>query len=128
MRLLLDTHAWLWWSTGARQLGPRAREAILTASEVQFSVASAWEIAIKTSRKRLALPPEMHIPTDLARNGFRILEIRLAHALGVESLPPIHHDPFDRLLVSQALAEGLTIVTADPVISRYRVPVMAARE
>ncbi len=125
-RLLLDTHTWIWWSSGARQLGPWTRELIRKAAEVHFSVASAWEIAIKSGNRRLSLPPEMNIPQDLASDGFRVLDVTLDHALGVQSLPRHHGDPFDRLLVSQALAEGLTIVTSDRNIARYPVPVLPA--
>lgn len=126
-RLLLDTHVWLWWQAGDRRLGPAARHAIGAAAEARFSAASAWEIAIKSALGKLALPAGADIEAELERDGFVPLPVEIVHALGVRALPALHGDPFDRLLVAQARAEGFTLVTADPALGRYGVPVMDAR-
>lgn len=125
-RLLLDTHTWIWWSTGSRQLGPLARQSIKSAAEVMFSAASAWEISIKIARRRLEVDRGVRIREHVLADRFRVLDITLEHATGTRSLPLVHGDPFDRLLISQAIAEGLTIVTADAVFARYPVPVLSA--
>jgi len=123
LRLLLDTHTFLWWSSqrGAR-LSERARELLADgATDVSFSVVSAWEIAIKVGAGRMDLPDtvERYLPDRIRRHGFDLLAIELRHVFRVGSLPLIHRDPFDRMLVAQAQIEGLAILTADPVISRY---------
>ena len=124
MRLLLDTHAFLWWVDGGTRLSVRARRAIANpANECLVSVASAWEMAIKVSlgKLRLPAPPERFVADQLAANGFRLLASELHHVCGVADLPFHHRDPFDRLLVSQALAESLRIVSADPIFRKYGV-------
>ena len=124
MRALLDTHTFLWWVLDIPRLSAESR-AILEdgANELLFSAASAYEIALKARSGRLTLPdsPEAYVPDRLITNGFSRLPIDLAHALRAGTLPWIHRDPFDRLLVAQAQIEGLAILTADPVISRYDV-------
>jgi PIN domain nuclease of toxin-antitoxin system len=127
-RLLLDTHVWLWWQADDRRLGSRARHAIATATDVRFSVASAWEIMVKARLGKLALPANSSIRAELDVHGFQAMAIELAHAEAIAMLPPIHRDPFDRMLVAQAMTEGLTIVTADRVLSRYDVAILAATE
>lgn len=127
-RLLLDTRVWLWWQTADRRLGPATREAIAAAVEVRFSVASAWEIAIKVSLGKLTLPPRADIAAELARDGFDVLAIELSHAAAVTELPRHHPDPFDRMLVAQARVEDLTLVTADAALARYGVSIMRATE
>jgi PIN domain nuclease of toxin-antitoxin system len=125
--LLLDTHVWLWWLDDNPQLGPQARAAIgRTDSEIWVSAASAWEIAMKVALGRLDLgePPEICLPRELKRSGFRPLAVAVDHAVGVARLPLHHRDPFDRLLVAQAQLEGLTIVTSDPRIAKYDVPTL----
>lgn len=128
MTLLLDTHAFLWWLAGSRKLGRRARRAIESGDAVWLSAASAWEIAIKAALGRLELAegPEAALPRELARSGFQPLGISVAHALAAGALPPHHADPFDRMLVAQADAEGLTLVTADDIFDRYGVPTLDA--
>jgi PIN domain nuclease of toxin-antitoxin system len=131
MTLLLDTHTFLWWLEGSRKLGRRARRTIGAAeSAVWVSAATAWEIAIKTALGRLTLSeaPETCLPREILRSGFQPLAISIGHALAVRALPPHHADPFDRLLVAQAEAEGMTLVTADTVFERYGVPTLDARE
>lgn len=125
MRVLLDTHAFLWWVSerGAR-LSDRAREVIVDGdTEVALSIASVWEIAIKTGAGRMDLPDavERYVPDRLQRHAIELLAIELSHALRAGALPRIHGDPFDRMLVAQAQVEGLPILTANPMISRYDV-------
>lgn len=124
MRALLDTHSYLWWVTGDPRLSDRVREVIEDGrNEVLLSVASAWELAIKSALGRLDLsePIDELLPDSLARNGFRPLAVELPHALRVARLPPIHTDPFDRMIVAQAQVEDLPILTSDPAITRYAV-------
>ncbi len=125
MRLLLDTHTFLWWSSehGAR-LSERARDLLADGvTGVSFSVASAWEIAIKVGSGRLGLPDtvERYVPDRVRFHGFDMLPIELSHVFRAGTLPPIHRDPFDRLLIAQAQIEGIPILTADPAITRYDV-------
>lgn len=127
-RLLLDTQVWVWWKAADPRLGPVARKAIQDAGEVRFSAASAWEIAIKVGVGKLRLPYHGGLKAELAKHGFLPLPIEMEHAMGVATLPRIHRDPFDRLLVSQALAERLTIVTADAIMSRYPAAFLPAME
>jgi PIN domain nuclease of toxin-antitoxin system len=128
VRVLLDTHAFLWWtSEDGRRLSDRARALLIDPStDAIVSVASAWEIAIKTATGRLEIEgdAEHWVPERIAQYGFSALPVELAHALRVAGLPPIHRDPFDRLLVAQAQVEGIPIVTSDPAISRYDIDVI----
>lgn len=127
-RLLLDTHVWLWWQADDRRLGALARHAIRTATEVWFSAASAWEIAIKASLGKLTLPRGADIESALALDGFRPLPVAITHAEAVRTLRVLHRDPFDRMLVAQARCEGLTILTADSRLAEYDVPLLSATE
>ena len=126
--LLLDTHAWIWYKLSSRRLGPVARAAIASAPDVYLSAASAWEIAIKTSAGKLAPPYNGAIEAELAFDRFTGLPVMLVHTEALRTLPMVHRDPFDRMLVAQAKCEGLTIVTADPHIARYGVGVLNATE
>lgn len=124
MRALLDTHTFLWWDLDDPHISALAGELIGSdESEILVSTASLWEIAIKASRRRLELPGpvERYVPSRLATYRFKPLPVTVEHALRVAALPPIHGDPFDRLLVAQAQVEGLPIITADPAIGRYDV-------
>lgn len=126
MRLLLDTHAWLWWLGDDRRLGRRARQALSNPrSEVYVSAASAWEIAIKEAIGKLRLQ-KADLESEIAANGFLELPIRTRHALVAGRLAPVHEDPFDRMLVAQAQVEELAVVTSDPVFERYGVNVLEA--
>jgi len=124
MRLLLDTHAFLWWVGDAAQLSRQARQAIADpASECLFSLVSAWELAIKVSlgKLQLSLPLRRFIPEQLAANRFRLLDLSFSHVARVEILEMHHRDPFDRLLAAQALEEKLEIVSADAIFEKYGV-------
>ena len=122
MALLLDTQAFLWWVTDDRRLSKRAARAI-AASPCLLSVASCWEMAIKVTLGRLTLPGpvERFVQEQLEVNGFNLLAVSLEHAGGVADLPFHHRDPFDRLLAAQALAEELSIVSADAIFPKYGV-------
>ena len=125
MRLLLDTHALLWWLAGGDELRTAAYEAIASsASVVHVSAASAWEMSIKRAKGHLDSPTDL--VDAMAANGFAELAIHVAHAELAGALPSHHADPFDRLLVAQARIEGLTIVTRDPAFEAYGVPLLAA--
>jgi len=126
-RLLLDTHVWLWWQSNDARLGPDTRRILKQASEVRFSTASAWEIAIKISVGKLTLPKTADIAVELAQSDFIALPVELRHTDEVRRLPVLHRDPFDRMLVAQARAEGLTLVTADDQLSAYGVATINAK-
>jgi PIN domain nuclease of toxin-antitoxin system len=118
VRLLLDTHAFLWWCGDDPRLGDVERQAIRDgANEAYLSAASVWEMAIKQALGRLQVPEP--VSAAAARLGFEPLPIAFAHAEATALLPPLHRDPFDRLLVAQARTEGLTLVTSDPMIRAY---------
>lgn len=122
MKLLLDTHAVLWWQTDDRRLSKPARKAIQTADIVWVSAASAWEVAIKTALGRLRLSEPFAI--TVASDDLTELPVLFAHAATLATLPPYHADPFDRMLVAQALAEGATLVSKDTALGAYGVPVV----
>jgi PIN domain nuclease of toxin-antitoxin system len=124
--LLLDTHAFLWFVTGDRRISPGAREAIERDDvRLTLSAASVWEMAIKSSLGRLTLPTTLHqYVEDKLTEGFDVLPVDWTHATFVERLPFHHRDPFDRLLVAQALVESLPIVTRDRVFGKYGVQVV----
>lgn len=125
MRLLLDTHALLWWLSADPTLSPTATEAIADGTNTVFvSAASAWEMAIKRSLGKLTYPDEL--AEALAACGFQTLPISLAHALAAGALPRHHDDPFDRILIAQAQIEGLLLVTRDERIRRYPVATLPA--
>ncbi|MBN4002161.1 type II toxin-antitoxin system VapC family toxin [Nostoc sp. 'Peltigera membranacea cyanobiont' 210A] len=124
MRALLDTHAFIWWVTNDPQLSANARNLIADSGNILFlSVVSAWEIVIKNKLGKLTLPEpvEQYIPTRLAINRFESLPIQMSHVLQVASLPNIHRDPFDRILIAQSQVENLPIVTIDQKITQYLV-------
>jgi len=124
VRILLDTHYWLWMATGDRRVSPAMREALESRrNDVFVSAASFWETAIKYRLGKLALPlpPHVYAPMMLARAGFPITRDHDGTPAAVAALPGLRRDPFDRLLVEQALAEDLTLATADPVVRSYPV-------
>jgi PIN domain nuclease of toxin-antitoxin system len=125
VKLLLDTHILLWAKAVPDRL-PDAARALLTDldNDLVFSVASLWEVAIKSGLQR----GHFHVDARLMRrrlveDGYEELAVNGGHAVAVAGLPPIHKDPFDRLLVAQAMVEGITLLTADPFVARYPCPV-----
>jgi PIN domain nuclease of toxin-antitoxin system len=129
VKLLLDTHVVLWSVTDPARLSPESRATIEDgANDVLVSIVTAWEIAIKQSLGKLALarPAEQWLPDVLRRTGFEVAGLGLAAALRVRALAWHHRDPFDRLLIAQALEEGYTIVTHDDAFDAYAVPVLRA--
>jgi len=129
LRILLDTHAWLWTVSAPERLSSHARSLVEGREhDVYLSAASAWEIAIKYSQGKLRLPdpPLKYVPSRLEQFGFVTLSIDQAHALHVSTLPVHHRDPFDRLLVAQAQLEHLPILTSDPAFAAYDVRTIAA--
>ncbi|MGH2703808.1 MAG: type II toxin-antitoxin system VapC family toxin [Actinomycetota bacterium] len=127
MRLLLDTNALLWWLAADRSLGRRARALIAdAASSVFVSAATVWEIAIKRSLGKLDSPSDLE--RQIEDNRFVPMPVTLGHAWAAGHLPRHHDDPFDRMLVAQAAAEGLAILTADSRIGLYGIQTVPARE
>jgi len=124
MKLLLDTHTFLWFIMGNRNLGSSARELIEDiANEKFFSVASLWEMAIKLSLGKLTLtaPLDELIPQQLSMNGVELLNITIDHVTEVARLPFHHRDPFDRLLIAQAVVEKMVVVGIDAAFDAYQV-------
>ena len=128
MRLLLDTHFILWagdWVEDASAKSRAARELITDPDNLlHFSPVTVWEVAIKSRRRRDPLPVDAQIfPEALIEAGYIEVPITAAHAAAVAHLPPIHKDPFDRMVVARATVEGLALLTADATIARYPGPV-----
>ena len=127
MKVLLDTHTFLWWIANDSQLSERARTVIEDANHQLFlSAASGWEIAIKTRIGKLKLADDLQgfVSEQLRINAIQVLPIQMAHALHVTTLPDHHRDPFDRMLVAQSQLEQLPILTIDPQIAKYSVTVI----
>ena len=127
MRALLDTHAFLWWISDDPRLSEKAREIIADGrNDLFFSAASGWEISIKAGLGRLEVPENLQrfIADQLSRNAIQVLPIYLSHALHTGTLPVHHRDPFDRILVSQAILEEMPLLSADSQLSRYLVEVV----
>lgn len=126
MKVLLDTHLLLWLAIDSGQISRQARDIVEDESnDLVFSTASIWEIAIKASLKRaeFAIDPRI-LRRELLDNGYEELPIASRHALAILELPRLHGDPFDRLLVAQAMVEGLVLVTADDLLGRYPGPIL----
>ena len=127
MKVLLDTHTFLWWIANDPQLSPRARQIMEDPNtEPLLSAVSGWEIAIKSRLGKLKLPADLQgfVAEQLRVNAIEVLPIEMTHALRVFTLPDHHRDPFDRMLVAQSQLEQLPILTGDPQIARYAVTVM----
>lgn len=125
MRVLLDTHVFLWAVAGHSALKPAARRTIEAADRVYVSAASIWEVAIKARLGKIQADP-LALIAAIDESGFAELPVTAAHAAAVADLPPHHQDPFDRLLIAQALAEPLKLLTADALLSRYSALVIMA--
>lgn len=126
MRLLLDTCTFLWWIENSPRLPKRVRSEVSNpAHEVFVSAASIWEISVKHHAGRLPLPqpPERFAPEQRERHGFSSLPIDEASVLQLHRLPQLHKDPFDRMLVCQAIEHGMTLLTPDRLIGQYSVRV-----
>ena len=125
MKLLLDTHVLLWAAGQPRRLPAAVRRLLEDArNEPMFSAASLWEVAIKSGLGRDDFQVDARVlRRGLLDNGYLELPITSEHAVAIDSLPPIHKDPFDRLLVAQSMVEGITLLTSDPVVARYPAPV-----
>ena len=123
-KLLLDTHVFLWWRVNDRRLSLAIRNAIASADVVFVSAASAWEAAIKIALGRLSIPDTLE--SGVEDSGFEKLPILFSHAEAAGALPAYHQDPFDRMLIAQALVENLTLVSHDRRMERYDVPVLWA--
>lgn len=121
MKLLLDTHLLLWAAAAPTKLSADTRRFLEdAANELIFSVASIWEVAIKSALSRGAFRADPHqFRRGLLEHGYRELPIKGEHAVAVSGLPAIHADPFDRMLIAQSLVEGIPLMTADPVVARY---------
>jgi PIN domain nuclease of toxin-antitoxin system len=125
VRLLLDTHIFVWANTTPSRLSPTARAALVSKSNNVFvSAATAWEIAIKVAVGRLSFVLD-NFEAMVSEPGFEPLQMTAAHGIAAGLLPRHHGDPFDRMLIAQARTEGLTLVTVDRTFSRYDVPVLA---
>jgi PIN domain nuclease of toxin-antitoxin system len=126
MKVLLDTHVFLWWLDDPKKLAPAAATAIGDPqNRVLVSVVSLWEIAIKRVIGKLKAPINLH--TDDSGAGFELLPLEVAHIVATESLPLHHRDPFDRMLIAQATAENATVVPRDPSLTTYgSVPILTA--
>ena len=127
MKLLLDTHVLLWAAGTPRRL-PRAARALLEdeANELVFSAASLWEVAIKQQLGREDFRADVRLlRRGLLDNGYTELPVTSAHAVALDLLPPLHKDPFDRMLIAQALVEGIMLLTADANLARYPGPIQA---
>ena len=121
MKLLLDTHLLLWAAGEPKKLSPKARRLTAdTDNELMFSAASLWEIAIKRALGRADFQADSRLlRRGLIDNGYVELPVFSAHTVAVEALPPIHKDPFDRLLVAQSLVEGIVLLTTDATVAEY---------
>jgi PIN domain nuclease of toxin-antitoxin system len=124
MRLLLDAHILLWWLSSSPRLPKNVRAGIEACDVAYVSAATVWEIAIKVAARKLEFRGDME--EQLALNNFHPLPIAIIHALWAAKLPRHHADPFDRMLVAQASFESLILVTADPQLAVYGVPILRA--
>jgi PIN domain nuclease of toxin-antitoxin system len=124
MRLLLDTHVFLWWNEADPRLSRRVRQLLADPeNSIYLSVASAWEMTLKVQSGKLGLPAAIavYIPARLNHYRMEALPVTLEHVLAAGTLPAYHRDPFDRMLVAQGQVERLPIVTHDPQVRKYAV-------
>ncbi|MFN0317908.1 MAG: type II toxin-antitoxin system VapC family toxin [Burkholderiales bacterium] len=124
MRVLLDTQAFLWWVFADSRLSRRASKVLADEdNDCLLSMASVWELAIKAASGKIKLnePIAQFIPSELRANGFSLLDIRFAHVSAIEQLPQHHRDPFDRLIVAQAIVEDLPVMSVDSALDSYEI-------
>jgi PIN domain nuclease of toxin-antitoxin system len=124
VKVLLDTHTFLWWVADDPQMSVTTKNIIVNPdNDIYLSVISAWEIIIKVGTGKLSLsePPEIYIPNPIASNQFEILPVQISHILKINSLHNFHKDPFDRLLIAQSLVEDFSLITIDSAITQYPV-------
>lgn len=129
MKLLVDTQCWLWLQTSPERLGAAAHSLVSDpGTDLIFSVASSWEIAIKYALGKLPLPvaPAQYVPERLRGGRYTSLAVSHTHALAVAELPLIHRDPFDRLLIAQARCDDLTLLSSDTIFAEYDVSLIPA--
>jgi PIN domain nuclease of toxin-antitoxin system len=126
MKALLDTHAFLWAISGDEKLSQRAGRIFTSPSDLWLSIASIWEILVKVQvgKIQLPIPAGPYILKKMVENKIETLPVSLDHVLRIESLPLLHSDPFDRMLIAQSLEEKLPLVTADRVFAAYQVDVI----
>jgi PIN domain nuclease of toxin-antitoxin system len=126
MKALLDTHTFLWAIADEERLSRRAQQIYTGSNDLWLSVASMWEILIKVQAGKLPLPEPAgpYLVKKLVQNQIEVLPITMDHALGIESLPFHHRDPFDRVLIAQSIEQGWPIITADPWFARYAIDVI----
>ena len=127
MKYLIDTVVWLWSLDSLQRVSRRGMEILNSgAEEIYFSAATAWEVSIKASLGKLKLPspPATCVPAFTARQGLRQLPVTYLHAVKVYELPPHHRDPFDRLIIAQAMVENMAVLTADKDFAKYPVDVV----
>ena len=129
MRLLLDTHVWLWMIGEDQRLNERTRAALRDPeNDIYLSAAAVWELAIKQAAGKLKYTgsPAVQVPIQIKRSGVLPLPITVDHGLAAAALPMHHRDPFDRMMIAQALAEDLTLSSADDRLGAYEVPLLMA--
>jgi PIN domain nuclease of toxin-antitoxin system len=130
VKLLLDTHVWLWMALAPQRHGADSRSLLADRANALFlSITSAWEIVLKDARGKLELPMDApaYLRSRLALSGAELLNLSLDHLFALSSLPDLHRDPFDRMLVAQAKVEGMSLMSADPRVLSYRVATIDAR-
>jgi PIN domain nuclease of toxin-antitoxin system len=125
MKLLLDTHLLIWSSWTPQKVSPAGHNLINNPdNDLFFSVANLWEMTIKQALRKRDFQIDAHLlRRGLLDNGYNEIIISSDHALAVRTLPPLHRDPFDRILIAQAMVEGITLLTADPMVARYPGPI-----
>lgn len=125
MRYLIDTHIFIWWMEGSNRLSRNIFNLLNNPqNKVFLSVASVWEVIIKKAKKKLKTPKD--VEGGIKASGFIPISVEILHVLGIEKLPMYHDDPFDRIIISQAKVERLTLITADKKIWKYNLPLLKA--
>ena len=127
MKVLLDTHTFLWWITDSPLISSKVRDIVQNAdNEIFLSAASGWEIAIKVQLGRIHLPdkPSIYLAKQMSLNAFQPLTITMSHSLYICNIPDIHKDPFDRIIIAQAILEGMPLLTKDSNMPKYGIQII----